>query len=197
MDLFEKWILGTDHRGWACSRAIGITLEVGIGSGRNLPEYPAHLTLIGVDLSPEMLNLASARARQLRRAVELLETDAEDLPFPDSSFDTVVCTYALCTIGDDKAAVNEMQRVVRPGGRLFLVDHVRSTLAPIIWMQWLYELVPRRTGEEYMTRRPAEHIMAHQFQVVARDRLRFGVVERLVAVKRRKTILPDPAAVGR
>ena len=101
MELFETWILGTDHRGRARSRAIGVTLEVAIGTGHNLPEYPADLTLIGVDLSPDMLALARARAQQLDRAVELLETNSQGLPFPDNSFDTVVCTYALCTVPDD------------------------------------------------------------------------------------------------
>jgi ubiquinone/menaquinone biosynthesis C-methylase UbiE len=116
--------------------------------------------------------------------LELLEADAQDLPFPDNSFDTVVCTYALCSVLDDFLAVGEMRRVLRPGGRLILVDHVRSTVPPIYWLQWLYELVPRHTKGEYMTRRPAQHVKSHEFEIVAHDRLRAGVVERVVAVKR-------------
>ena len=89
-----------------------------------------------------------------------------------------------------------MKRALRPGGRLILIDHVRSTIAPIDWMQWLYEFVPKRTKGEYMTRRPGRHFMAQKFEIVARDRLRFGVVERLVAVKCEQTSLPDRAADG-
>jgi ubiquinone/menaquinone biosynthesis C-methylase UbiE len=148
-----------------------------------MPHYPDDLTLIGVDLSPDMLAVARARAEQLGRALELLEADAQDLPFPDNSFDTVVCTYALCSVLDDFLAVGEMRRVLRPGGRLILVDHVRSTVAPIYWLQWLYEFVPRRTKGEYMTRRPAQHVKSPEFEIVAHDRLRAGVVERVVAVK--------------
>ena len=183
MDFFEKWIIGTEHRGWACARAVGVTLEVAIGTGLNLPHYPPDLALIGVDLSPDMLALARARADGLGRAIELLEADAQDLPFPGNSFDTVVCTYALCSVPDDLLAVGEMRRVLRAGGRLILVDHVRSTVPPIYWLQWLYEFVPRRTKGEYMTRRPARHVMAVGFDIVERDRLRAGVVERLLAVK--------------
>jgi ubiquinone/menaquinone biosynthesis C-methylase UbiE len=118
------------------------------------------------------------------RAVELLEADAQDLPFPSDAFDTVICTYALCSVPDDSIAIAEMGRVLRPGGHLILVDHVRSTVPPIYWMQWLYEFVPRHTKGEYMTRRPAQHVDPHEFQIVANDRLRAGVIERLVAVKR-------------
>jgi ubiquinone/menaquinone biosynthesis C-methylase UbiE len=131
MDFFEKWIIGTEHIGRACSQAVGVTLEVAIGTGLNLPHYPHDLSLIDVDLSPDMLALAGARAQRLGRALELLEADAQDLPFPDDSFDTVVCTYALCGVLDDALAIGEIRRVLRPGGRLILVDHVRSTVLPI------------------------------------------------------------------
>lgn len=184
MGCFERWIIGSEHRGWACSRATGKTLEVGIGTGLNLPHYPADVTLIGVDLSPDMLALATARADRIDRVVELIDADAMDLPFPDNSFDTVVCTYVLCSVPDDGLAVREMRRVLKPDRRLILVDHVRSTFLPIYWLQWVYEFIPRRTKGEYMTRRPAEHVMAQGFEVEAHDRLRAGVVELVVAVKR-------------
>ena len=112
-----------------------------------------------------------------------MEGDAQDLPFADRSFDTVVCTYALCGVPDDARAVSEMSRVLRPGGRLILVDHIRSSVAPIFWLQWVYEFIPRRTKGEYQTRRPSLHVMAGDFRIQARDRLRAGIVERLVAVK--------------
>lgn len=200
MDFFERWITGTEHRGWACSRAIGATLEVGIGTGLNLPHYPIGLNLTGLDLSPEMLALARIRAQHEGRGLELLEGDAQDLPFPDELFDTVVCTYALCSVPDDARVVREMGRVLKPGGRLILVDHVRSTFPPLYWLQWLYELIPRHTKGEYMTRRPAQHVMATEYEIVDHGRLRAGVVERMVAVKRDSSspdLRPDGGAVGR
>jgi ubiquinone/menaquinone biosynthesis C-methylase UbiE len=182
-DFCERWLFGTEHRGWACSQATGDTLEVAIGTGLNLPHYPADVRLIGIDLSPDMLALADASAEKTGRPIRLMEGDAQDLPFMDGSFDTVVCTYALCSVPDDARAIDEMRRVLKPGGRLILVDHIRSSIIPIFWFQWLYEFIPRRTKGEYATRRPALHVMAADFDIRARDRLRAGIIERLVALK--------------
>jgi ubiquinone/menaquinone biosynthesis C-methylase UbiE len=183
MDFFERLLFGTEHRGWACSQAIGDTLEVAIGTGLNLIHYPADVRLTGIDFSPEMLVLAKSRAKKLGRPIELKEGDAQDLPFADCSFDTVVCTYALCSVPDEARAISEMKRVLKPGGRLILVDHVRSTVKPIFWLQRLYEFIPSRTKGEYMTRRPALHVTAANFDIQARNRLRAGIVERLMASK--------------
>jgi len=161
--------------------------------GLNLSHYPTGLNLTGLDLSPEMLALARARARTAGRAVSLLEADAQDLPFPNERFDSVVCTYALCSVPDDARVVSEMGRVLKPGGRLILVDHVRSTFLPLYWLQWLYEFIPRRTKGEYMTRRPAQHVMATDFEIVSHGRLRAGIVERMVAVKRASVTTPHVA----
>jgi ubiquinone/menaquinone biosynthesis C-methylase UbiE len=182
-DGMERWLFGTQHRGWACSKATGETLEVGIGTGLNLPHYPPNVRITGADLSPDMLALAVKRAKELRLRIRWTEAAAEHLPFADRSFDTVVCTYALCSVRDDGRAISEMRRVLRPGGRLILVDHIRSSIPPIFWLQWLWEFVPRRTKGEYSTRRPSVHVMAGGFGMEARDRLRAGIIERLVAVK--------------
>ena len=182
-DFVERRLFGTEHRGWACSQATGATLEVAIGTGLNLGHYAADVRLIGLDLSPEMLALAETRAKEMGRTIGLTEGDAQDLPFADCSFDTVVCTYALCSVPDDARAISEMHRVLKPGGRLILVDHIRSSVLPILWVQWLYEFIPRRTKGEYATRRPSVHVTAADFNVQARDRLRAGIIERLVALK--------------
>ena len=183
MDFFERWLLGTEHRGWACSQAVGDTLEVAIGTGLNLPYYPPDVRLTGVDLSSEMLALAATRAKKLGRPIDLQEGDAQDLPFEDGTFDTVVCTYALCSLPDEAHTILEMKRILKPGGHLIPVDHIRSTVKPFFWLQRVYEFIPSRTKGEYMTRRPALHVMAANFDIRARERLRAGVVERLVAEK--------------
>ncbi|MHB1877402.1 MAG: class I SAM-dependent methyltransferase, partial [Streptosporangiaceae bacterium] len=102
------------------------TLEVAVGTGLNLPYYPAETALAGIDLSPVMLAAARDRARSLSQDVDLREASADALPFADGSFDTVVCTVSLCNIPDDRAAIGEMFRVLRPDGRLVLLDHVAS-----------------------------------------------------------------------
>ena len=183
MGYFERFVLGQGHRDWACSKATGDTLEVAIGTGLNLPHYPPGVRITGLDLSPEMLAIARGRAAQLLLPVTLSEGDAQDLPFADGSFDTVVCTYSMCSVPDEALTISEMKRVLRPGGRLILVDHVRSTAKPLFWLQRLVEFFSVRREGEYQTRRPFLHVEASGFEVVAGDRMRAGVLERLVAVK--------------
>ena len=123
---FWERVMFAGGREWVCTQATGETLEVAVGTGLNLPYYPTQVTLTGVDLSPAMLAVARERAAGLGRAVSLWEANAEQLPFDDGSFDTVVCTLALCSIPDDRAAIAQMYRVLRPGGRLLLLDHVAA-----------------------------------------------------------------------
>lgn len=114
-DRSERWLLGTHHRPWACSRAVGRTLEVAIGTGLNLSHYPPGVHLTGVDLTPEMLALARERSADLGVSATLTEGDAQALPFVDAAFDTVLSTYAMCSVPDERAAVLEMRRVLKPG----------------------------------------------------------------------------------
>ena len=183
MVFFERYVFGSGHRQWACSRALGRTLEVGVGTGLNLPHYPQEVGLTGIDLSPEMLGIARERAASSGRVAVLREADAHRLPFGDAAFDSVVSTYSLCNIRDPRKAVVEMKRVLRAGGRLILVDHIGSSVGPIFWFQKVIEFFSRRVDGEHMTRRPLEHVVAEGFEVQERDRMRAGVVERLLAIK--------------
>jgi ubiquinone/menaquinone biosynthesis C-methylase UbiE len=181
---FERRVFGRGHRPWACSRASGDTLEVAVGTALNLAYYPQGVRLTGIDLSPEMLAIAGQRASELEREIDLQEGDAHALPFNDGSFDTVVCTYSLCNIPDPRGAVAEMKRVLRPGGNLILVDHIRSAMKPIFWFQKAVEFFTRKLEGEHMTRRPLEQVEAEGFDVLERDRLGPGAaIERLMATK--------------
>lgn len=183
MGFAERRLFGSEHRSWACSRVTGNTLEVAIGTGLNLGHYADDVQLTGIDISPEMLDIAQQRAVVLERKVNLSEADAQDLPFEEASFDSVISTYSLCQIPDPYRAIAEAKRVLRPAGKLILVDHIRSTVKPLFWLQRAVELVSIPAQREYMTRRPLEHVEAAGFEVRERDRQRAGVVERLVAVR--------------
>jgi ubiquinone/menaquinone biosynthesis C-methylase UbiE len=178
---WERHLFGEDNRAWAARHARGDVLEVAIGTGLNLAFYGPDVNLTGLDLSPAMLDVARRRATELGSGVELREGDAHHLPFPDSSFDSVVCTFSLCNIPDQRQAIGEMRRVLRPDGRLVLVDHVRSSSRPVYWIQRAIEVLSVRIDGDHMTRRPAAILDEFGFQVVERDRFRVGIVERLVA----------------
>jgi ubiquinone/menaquinone biosynthesis C-methylase UbiE len=183
MAFFERnWFSG--GREWLCERARGRVLEVAIGTGRNLPRYPADVTITGIELSPAMLAIARQRATGLGHDVDLREGDAEELPFDDTSFDTVVCALSLCTIPSPVAAIGEMRRVLGPGGRLLLLDHIGSSWPPVYAAQWLLERVTIRTAGEHFTRRQLPLVKAAGFQIVETERLKAGTVERIHAVKR-------------
>ena len=182
MGFFERRLFG-DSRAWVCSRAAGETLEVGVGTGLNLPFYSRDVRLVGIDLSPGMLDIARRRAGELERAVDLREGDAQALDLPDAGFDTVVCTFSLCAIPDERRAIAEMRRVLRPGGRLLLADHVVGARWPVRAAQWLLERVTIPLGEEHFRRRPLLHVRAAGFEIDEREGFRAGVVERLAAHK--------------
>lgn len=186
MGFFERVLFG-DSRDWVCARATGDVLDVAIGTGLNLPIYPADVTLTGIEWSPGMLNLARRRAEEIGREVTLLEGDARSLPFPEASFDTVVCTYSLCAIPDEPRAIAEMTRVLRPGGRLLLADHVTSTAWVVRTGQGLMERITIPLGGEHFVHRPLEEVRTAGLDIEDSQRFKLGVVERLVARK------PDPS----
>jgi ubiquinone/menaquinone biosynthesis C-methylase UbiE len=117
--------------------ATGRVLEIGIGSGLNLPLYGNAVTeVVGIDPSPELLAMAErAAALAMPGKTRLLEASAERLPIDDQSVDTVVVTWALCSIPDPTAALAEARRVLRPGGSLRFVEHGRSPDASVAWWQ--------------------------------------------------------------
>ncbi len=105
--------------------ACGRVLEIGVGTGRNLPLYDPQITqeLIGIDFSPGMLG--RARRKQCGVPHSLLAMDAQALGFPDASFDTVLATCVFCTVPDPVLGLREARRVCRPEGRILLLEHVR------------------------------------------------------------------------
>ncbi|MER7011408.1 class I SAM-dependent methyltransferase [Saccharopolyspora sp. NPDC000359] len=181
MGRFER-VMARGSRQWVCSRAAGEVLEVAIGTGLNIPLY-GDVRLTGVEWSPRMLDLARQRARELDVPVDLRVGDAQDLPFPDTTFDTVVCTFGLCAIPDEKRAIAEMARVLRPGGKLLLLDHVSASPWPVRLLQRLVELVTIPLGGEHFRRRPLPLVEAAGLQVEESDRFRLGIIERLCARK--------------
>lgn len=179
----ERHLLG-DSRQWACSQAGGEVLEVAVGTGLNLDAYPPETRLTGIDLSDQMLEIARSRARELGRKIDLRQGDAHNLPFADAIFDTVVCTFGLCAIPDIDAALDEMTRVLQPGGRLILVDHVASSSRIVRGVQRALEVVTVPMASEHYLRRPLIKLDQRPFDIERSERFKLGLVERLVAKKR-------------
>ena len=116
-----------DLRKGLLADASGDVLEIGAGTGANLPHYGSTVTSLTVtEPEPPMLRRLDKHVREQGSSAKVLRAPAEDLPFDDDSFDTVVSTLVLCGVDDQPRSLREIRRVLRPGGRLIFIEHVRS-----------------------------------------------------------------------
>ncbi len=182
MSRFER-VFFSGNREWVCGQAKGEVVELAAGTARNLPYYPAGVKLTAIELSPEMTALGRKRADDLGREIDLRVGDAEALDFPDESFDTVVCTYGLCTIPNDDAAVREAKRVLRPAGRILLAEHVRSPNPVVRTIQRAIDPLAHRFGGDHLLREPLDHLAEAGFEVDEVKRSKAGIVELVSARK--------------
>lgn len=104
----------------------GKILEVGVGTGKNIPHYPGNADVTAIDFSQKMLLRAKGKAQKHHKSVKLLQMDAQKMDFPDDSFDTVYTTCVLCSIPDPVVGLREIKRVCKPGGTVVMIEHVRS-----------------------------------------------------------------------
>jgi ubiquinone/menaquinone biosynthesis C-methylase UbiE len=153
MSLYERWVLPTcldlvmrqpmldTYRRAVVPAAAGRVLEVGVGSGLNLPLYGEQTQFVcGLDPSPELLAKAGRRAASARVRAALALGSATSIPLGDGAVDTVVMTWTLCSIPDPLAALHEIRRVLRPGGRLLFVEHGLAPEAGVA--RWQRRLTP-------------------------------------------------------
>lgn len=132
-------------------------LEIGVGTGRNIPYYPDEVRVTAIDLSPKMLHRARrVAARHPEKDATLREMNAQDLDLPDGAFDEVVSTFVFCSVPDPVKGLREALRVTRPGGRLHLLEHVKAAPAwlgrameildpPMHWLTGVH--IARETAE--------------------------------------------------
>ena len=179
--------MGPLERGWIgryraqlIGQAEGRVIEAGIGTGANLRHYPASVELTGVDASPEMLARAVDRAAALGRTADLRVGDADALPCEDRGADTVVATLLLCSVPAVDQTLAEFARVLRPGGRLLLLDHVVSSWAGLRALQGLADRVTASTGERWR-RRPLDRLPEAGFEIESVTAGRARLIEAVVA----------------
>jgi ubiquinone/menaquinone biosynthesis C-methylase UbiE len=149
--------------------ADGRVLEVGIGSGLNLPLYGRSVrAVIGLEPSPELLRMARVRAAAASVPIELLEASAEAVPTDNASIDTVVTTWTLCTIPNAAVALAELRRVLRPGGALLFVEHGRAPEPGVArWQDRLDPLWSRAAGGCHLNRKIDDLISDGGFRIDA------------------------------
>ena len=161
----------------------GRVLELGVGTGRNLPLYPPGVEyLAGIDPDEVMLNQAEERTRKVPFPVDLILTSAEELPFEEDSFDAVAATLVFCTIPDPPRALKEVRRVLKPNGRFSLLEHVKMKQKPIAWMQEkATPLWKHLAGGCHLDRDTLGVVKAGGFEVERVDPLLGGLLLEIVA----------------
>ena len=161
----------TELRSRYVPRAHGKVLEIGIGSGLNLPHYTDAVTSItGVDPSAELNVMARERAARINKRVNVLGVSGESIPADDRTFDTIVCTWTLCTIPNPYRAVAEMRRVLKRGGELFFVEHGRADDPGIVkWQARIEPFWKLVAGGCHLTRRADEMLKDAGFEIVEKS----------------------------
>lgn len=133
-------------------------LEVGVGTGKNFPYHPTTSGVTGVDISDRMLERARERAQALTADVGLAMMDAERLAFPDATFDAAVATFVFCSVPDPLQGLEELDRVVKPGGRVFLLEHVRVNAPVVGQLMDLFDPLVVRLMGPHINRRTEENV---------------------------------------
>jgi ubiquinone/menaquinone biosynthesis C-methylase UbiE len=170
---YDRFMAGTEKAGLSERRhqllagASGRVIEIGAGTGANLEHYTDAVTeLVLTEPEEPMAKRLENKAAAKGRPVTVVRTPAESLPFPDDSFDTAVCTLVLCTVRDPQQSLAEIRRVLRPGGQLLFLEHVRSEDPKVA--KWQDRIAPiwRPLGHGCNCNRPTSEFIQGSFENV-------------------------------
>lgn len=165
--------------------AHGDVLEVGVGTGKNIPFYPPGLKITAVDLSERMLAKARERAGERARKggadVDIRKMDIEHLDFPDRSFDLVVASFVFCSVPDPVAGLREIRRVLRPDGELRLIEHVLLEKQPMRAAMNLLDPLTSRVFGFHINRRTCANVRAAGFTIVREENLSGAMFKLIIA----------------
>lgn len=180
-----EWMMEWRARRWRrdlwARVAAGRVLELGVGTGKNVPHYPRGSDVVALDLSEKMLARARRRAERSGSVAQFQLGDVQALPFDDASFDVVVATFLFCSVPDPASGLLEARRVLKPGGRLLLLEHVLSQ-RPLLrrLMRW-FDPVPFHIWGAHIDRDTVEHTRQAGFAGLSVTDLSFDIVKRIEA----------------
>ena len=159
----------------------GTVLEVGVGTGLNMPLYPPGAEVTGIDIAENMLYRASTRAAKLGVRADLRQMDVQHLDFPDAHFDCAVATFVFCSVPDPVAGLREVRRVLKPDGALLLLEHVRSENRVVGKVMDFINPAAVRLAGANINRRTEANVRAAEFAWVGVESRLRGIVKLIEA----------------
>ncbi len=182
-DLFEKPMETMALNKWrlqVMKDLEGKILEVGVGTGKNIEYYPEGIDITAIDFSEKMLEKAKEKAKRFNKKVNLVHMDAQDLKFPNNTFDTVFTTCVFCSVPDPIKGLKEIRRVCKPSGKIIMIEHVRSERKVLgLIMDVLNPLVVNSYGAN-INRRTVENIHKSGYTNVEVTNLTGDIVKKIV-----------------
>jgi len=177
----ERFI--SKHRKEILRQAEGDILEVGVGTGSSLKDYPPGKHITAVDISREMLRRAREKAKNYDGDVKLRREDVQSLPFKDETFDTVFTSWVFCSVTDPIKGLTEVHRVLRKGGQLLMLEHVKSNGKKLGYIMDRLNPLVARYGVDNINRDTVENLRRAGFKAFEEKNLVYDVVKAIVAVK--------------
>ena len=175
---FRPW----RHKLWSLVQGPHV-LEVGVGTGKNMPFWPPGVDMTAIDLTPGMLDRARQRADELHLKATLRLGDVQALDFPNATFDTVVATFVFCSVPDPILGLCELKRVVKPGGQMILLEHMRSPKAVIGKIMDVLNPVVVRVMGGNINRRTVENVQTAGWSIEQADPLGMGGIVKLILAR--------------
>lgn len=154
----------------------GSVLEIGVGTGKNIPFYPSGTNMTAVDLSDGMMSYAKRQAEDLSKPVNFHQMDVQTLTFPDNSFDTAMATFVFCSVPQPVVGLEELGRVVKPGGDIWLLEHVRINKPVIGFLMDILNPVIVRIMGANINRQTVQNVEAAGLKILEVENLKGDLV---------------------
>lgn len=182
-DLFEKPMEIMSMKKWrleVTKDLQGKVLEVGVGTGKNISYYPTNAQVTAIDFSQKMLEKAREKAMKLNSNVELITMDAQNMNFPDNTFDMVFTTCVFCSVPDPIKGLQEIRRVCKPNGKIIMIEHVRSEQRVLGLIMDIFNPLTLNLYGANINRRTVENVKTAGFAKVEVTNLTGDIVKKIV-----------------
>lgn len=182
LTIFVEWFV-SKHRKEILRQAKGDILEVGVGTGSSFKDYQRGKHIIAVDISQKMLRRAQEKAKNYGGHIKLRREDVQNLRFKDEAFDTIFSSLVFCSVDDPIKGLAELRRVLKKGGRLLMLEHVRSKGKVLGPLMNRLNLLIARSGVDNINRDTVENLRKAGFRIERERNLAYDIVKAIVAVK--------------